>query len=120
MPRALSAITDGRNALHRISLVFEADVLGDEIVIDENLSDALIVEAATFKWEAAGPEITEKGKGKGRGRTAPKNEAVAEKPAAPAQESFALNNLSFSIPWGGSIYAIVGPIGSGKSSLLNG
>lgn len=35
-----------------------------------------------------------------------------------SQEPFSIKDISLSIPKGGQVYAVVGPVGSGKSSLL--
>lgn len=117
MPRALSAITDGRNALSRISLVFQADTLNTELLIEEDLPDALIVQNAGFKWEDATSHGGAHSKAKKNNHN---SVALADAPADALQEPFSLANISLSIPRGGKIHAIVGSIGSGKSSLLNG
>lgn len=120
MPRALSAITDGRNALDRISRVFQADMLDSELVIDPRLSEALVVKDASFQWEAAGKSDDDLKKSRSKHRTRANESQTTENALKDEQEPFSLKNLSFSIPRGGAIYAIVGPIGSGKSSLFNG
>lgn len=131
MPRALSAITDGSNALSRISQVFLADTLDAELVVDPHLPEALVVKDASFKWEASREAIerlnaAEKlkskggrgGKGKGKGAVAGAATPLATLPDD--YPPFGLEHVNLSIPRGGVIYAIVGPIGSGKSSLLQG
>lgn len=116
MPRALSAIPDGRNALARISKVFLAETLDSELVPDPNLLAALVVSNASFEWETPNPpdqSISKK---------AHKRKAQKDTPQQKLsnREPFCLKNLNLTIPRGGTITAIAGTIGSGKSSLILG
>ncbi|KAJ6571086.1 ABC protein [Mycena capillaripes] len=143
LPRALSAISDARNALARLSLVFHASLReGAPFVVDPEQEAAVWAQGAGWVWEdAAGPEPEGKdkdkgkkgkdGKGKGKGKKEKKNgkaggeaendnekdgeEENEEKP----QEPFALHDITLSIPRG-TLAAVVGRVGSGKSSLLQG
>jgi ABC-type transport system involved in cytochrome bd biosynthesis fused ATPase/permease subunit len=99
--------------------------------VDRTLPQALVVENASFRWELSRDALeklrqkemeVKAGKGGrsggGRSKTIP---AVEEKEKEKDEHPpFALANLNMLIPRGGGIYAIVGMIGSGKSSLLQG
>ena len=102
LPRALSAISDARSALGRLRRVFDAETrLGESLHVDEGLKWALQVEKATFEWEesnltkADGAEMQ------------PNSNAVP----------FRIQDISILIQRG-MLVAIVGRVGSGKSSLL--
>lgn len=94
LPRALTAITDSKNAFQRLSKVFEAELMPDEFVkVDRSQQYALDVQDATFEWEETQGETTKK--------------------------PFQVKNITMQIKRG-SLTAIVGRIGSGKSSLVQG
>ncbi|KAJ3572547.1 hypothetical protein NP233_g3005 [Leucocoprinus birnbaumii] len=94
LPRALTAITDSRNAFQRLTRVFEAELLPDDaFLIDRNQEHALDVQDATFEWE----------------------ETQGESSAKP----FQVQNITMKIKRS-SLAVIVGRVGSGKSSLLQG
>ncbi|KAF7965153.1 hypothetical protein HWV62_45382, partial [Athelia sp. TMB] len=118
LPRALSSIPDALNALGRLSKVFHAPLMqGTAIVIDAAQAPALVVADAVFQWElAAKPEPEKDKKKKGKGGK--------EKSDAPAAQGEARVPFSVQVPEmvvpRGSLVAIVGPVGSGKSSLLQG
>ncbi|KAK7017781.1 ABC protein [Favolaschia claudopus] len=127
LPRALSAIADAQNALARLSLVFHAPLRDNEpFVVDTNQDAGLWAEGVSWVWEVAvdkpfgshdeghGKRKHKKGK-KSRPNSTEKIDFVAEDDAEP----FALKNISLSIPRG-TLAAIVGRVGSGKSSLLQG
>lgn len=121
---SVSAITDAANASERLYDVFVAELTTEQYSTNENLDAAVKVENASFTWDAppAEKELPQKGGKKGFARKAAKTTSKAQskdtdvKPAGPI---FHLDNLDFSIPRG-SLIAIVGPVGSGKSSLLQG
>jgi ABC-type glutathione transport system ATPase component len=122
-------------------------VLTQTRIIDSSLPVALEVKEAEFAWDGAPPdEGSSKGKGsKGKGKNKDKSKAaaeVAEKAARgpgekeavvqdagvteggsagePAKEVvFKLKDINMSLPRG-QLCAIVGPVGAGKSSLLQG
>ncbi|KAG6831800.1 hypothetical protein H0H92_007477 [Tricholoma furcatifolium] len=107
LPRALSATADARNALSRLKSVFHAELMEDVVfTIDPDQKHALIATDATFEWEAFPSQKTEKDK---------TSEAEAEAEAAP----FKVSNIDMVVPYG-SLVAVVGRVGSGKSSLLQG
>ncbi|KAG2142222.1 ABC protein [Suillus bovinus] len=131
MPRALSVIPDASSAIQRLTHVFRAELLSrDTFVIDKDQEPALLVKDATFEWEssaknsdgalgsknrAPGDDSPPKGKDKGV------KEDVAKVKPAPGKEAplFKINNVTMTIQRG-QLVAIVGPVGSGKSSLLQG
>ncbi|KAJ2911917.1 hypothetical protein MD484_g8498, partial [Candolleomyces efflorescens] len=103
LPRGLSVIADARSALSRLDRVFHAELTqGDLTVIRPEQPWGLLVEDATFEWE----EVLLKGE--------KSEETLLEKVA---QTPFQLKNLTMRIERG-KLVAIVGRVGSGKSSLL--
>ena len=103
LPRGLSVIADARSALSRLDRVFHAELTqGDLTVIRPEQPWGLLVEDATFEWE----EVLLKGE--------KSEETLLEKVA---QTPFQLKNLTRRIERG-KLVAIVGRVGSGKSSLL--
>jgi ATP-binding cassette subfamily C (CFTR/MRP) protein 1 len=130
LPRSLSAIVDGKNAIGRVSEVFLASSLDLELPRYPYLSDALVVAEASFEWEASRSEGQTKGRshkgdlphvkdklGKGPKRC---SQELGKESKNDSKKSFALKNVNLRIPREGTVHAIVGPIGSGKSSLLSG
>lgn len=101
LPRGLSVIADAKSAFSRLDKVFQAQLMDeDPVVIDRNLKWALLVEDATFEWE----------------------ECLLKDDSGDLQEKsagtpFQLKNISMQVQRG-SLVAIVGRVGSGKSSLL--
>ncbi|GMK55176.1 hypothetical protein CspeluHIS016_0202320 [Cutaneotrichosporon spelunceum] len=140
-PMTLSATADAINALGRLQAVFDAEVSTEERMIDPDLEEAVLIKGASFTWDAAPPieeevalleaklAAAQKGaKSGGKSPKQPKDKEGAKSgrqtPAvAPPEhvpgEVFQLKDINLSIP-AGSLTAIVGPIGSGKSSLLQG
>ena len=135
---------DAYNAFGRIQQVFEAESLPDEQVRDIEIKNALELDDASFTWDAPPPE-PEGGKGKGKDKSKAAKElkkdkngkrksgtiattpdsvpgssrvSTAHEPEK-AEEVFKIQKTSLKIPKG-QVVAIVGPVGSGKSSLLQG
>ncbi|KIJ66694.1 hypothetical protein HYDPIDRAFT_149564 [Hydnomerulius pinastri MD-312] len=141
MPRALSAIPDASSAIQRLTHVFHAELIkSDTMVVDREQEAALVVKDASFEWESSekvDEKIPEIGGGRGRGggrggRGAGRGGAGRGRGAKgkgtgtgggkePAKEGpiFRVRNVTLTIPRG-QLAAIVGPVGSGKSSLLQG
>ncbi|KAI0360038.1 ABC protein [Trametes cingulata] len=119
LPRALSATTDAQNALARLRKVFEAETTdpADAFVVDPEHKLAVDVRDATFEWEESRAAAdAEKNPKKGAAKTeAPKQEANATAAAPP----FRVKDVNMSVARG-TLVAIVGSVGSGKSSLLQG
>lgn len=134
----LSALSDFLVAMGRIGKFLTAEELAESYTIDVDRKNAVEVDG-DFSWETAG-KITESkfakdGKGTGRkGGKKDKKTAKGEKSqkqglpltvqdvsnidAKEDEKPFELKNLKLSIPRG-SFVAIVGTVGSGKSSILN-
>jgi len=123
--------------------VFEAESLPGEQVKDAELDNAVELDGASFTWDAPPPEPENrkgKGKGKDKGKEPEKDKKGEEKSGArtdattiPASDSipsssqepeetekvFKIQRTDLKIPKG-QVVAIVGRVGSGKSSLLQG
>ncbi|KAF7332750.1 ABC protein [Mycena kentingensis (nom. inval.)] len=150
LPRALSATADARTALARLEAVmraevraeapdFGADESGDPgetgekkygmsskakrpFCIDESMSDALVVEGCSWVWEGPPPvdEVPGKKRGSGRGKRDPEPEPEPQTDNVGHEyEPFRLQDITMRVPRG-TLVAIVGRVGSGKSSLLQG
>jgi ABC-type multidrug transport system fused ATPase/permease subunit len=139
---------DAHNAFVRLQEVFEAGSLPDDQPKNFELDNALEVDGASFTWDAP-PLEPEGAKGKGKGKDRhkkakdpkkdkkgkKKSEMDANATATPASASvpgssrastshepekvFKIPKTNMTIPKG-QIVAIVGPVGSGKSSFLQG
>ena len=141
---ALSTGVDAYNAFGRIQEVFEAEDLGDQQVREDGLENAIELDDSSFSWDAPPPE-PESGKGKAKGKAKGK-EAKGKKgkkrpesgtggtasPSDPgssrvstsqepekSEKVFKIKKTTLKIARG-EVVAIVGPVGSGKSSLLQG
>ena len=139
---------DAHNAFSRIQEVFEAESLPEEQIKNFKLENALELDDASFTWDAPPPEPeSAKGKGKGKDKSKAvkdsKKDKNGKKPetdttvarasgSAPGssrvstsqgpektEKVFKFQKTSLKIPKG-QVVAIVGPVGSGKSSLLQG
>ncbi|KAH7909505.1 ABC protein [Hygrophoropsis aurantiaca] len=127
MPRALSAIPDAANALQRLTHVFKADLIeGEALVICKEQGPALLVEDATFEWESSQiPKAEEPKRGKKgkihEDRKGKETMKASEKDGAGkgAIALFRVKNINLNVTRG-QLVAVVGPVGSGKSSLLQG
>lgn len=105
LPRSLSAISDAKNALGRLSNVFHAEIMTEApFVTDPNQSDALIVKNATFEWEAVA-------------NSNDKNEKEEDESFADDVQPFQVRNVSMNVPRG-SLVGIVGRVGSGKVIIV--
>ena len=108
----LSAIADAQSAIERLYDVFVAELLIDTRQIDPELDVAVLIQGATFQWDGIRPDSDAGKKGK------PKKQA--EKPTetnVTSDRVYKLQNINIAIPRG-QLCAIVGPVGNGKSSLL--
>ena len=118
MPTGLSAIADAASAVERLYDVFVAEVITEDRTIDPGLDVALRVSNGTFIWDGAQPEeIAEKTKHQHIAHH--KNKEVPKPQAIPPEQAYKLQDINLAIPRG-QLCAIVGAIGSGKSSLLQG
>jgi ATP-binding cassette subfamily C (CFTR/MRP) protein 1 len=133
LPRALSATADAKNALARLQGTFQAELMEDTgLPIDPSLKSALEVDNATFQWEQTAEQAMEanmkdKKKGLSAGRLGIKHDKSEKKkveggtgvPTPARQTPFSVRDISMVIPRG-KLYAMVGPVGSGKTSVLSG
>ncbi|KAG1832564.1 ABC protein [Suillus subalutaceus] len=129
MPRALSAIPDASSAINRLAHVFRAELIsGDTLVIDKDQELALLAKDATFEWESYGKDSGQafsskdaRGGGPPRGKDRSVKEDTAKEKSAPGKDApvFQVKNVTMTVPRG-QLVAVVGPVGSGKSSLLQG
>ena len=112
---ALSSSADAYNATQRLYGVFEAETLTETKVQDSEMKHAVEIVDAEFVWDGPPPEEAKKSK---KAKKAEKKSRPATPTEPQSQEStFKLKNVNLTIPQG-QLVAIVGPVGSGKSSLL--
>ena len=121
---------DAHNAFGRIQEIFEAESLPDEQAEDLELENALELDDASFTWDAPPPEPEGK-KGKKKGKSNKRKSVATLSSAVPGssrssasepvqiEKVFKIQKTSLKIPKG-QVVAIVGPVGSGKSSFLQG
>ena len=139
----MSSGVDAYNAFGRIQEVFEAEDLGDQQVKEDGLENAIELDDASFSWDA--PPEPEGGKGKAKGKVKGKEAKGKKSKKRPeggtgaiispsyscssrvstsrepekSEKVFKIKKTSVKIAKG-EVVAIVGPVGSGKSSLLQG
>jgi len=118
LPLSLGAIADAVNATHRLGPMFRGETVStkmkEDMIDGEEGDKAVIVENASFTWDAPPPNTSNTKVKKG----SPAPVKTTEAPATPA-DPFKLPPLSLSVKKG-SLVAIVGPVGCGKTSLLQG
>ncbi|EPS96092.1 hypothetical protein FOMPIDRAFT_101769 [Fomitopsis schrenkii] len=121
LPRALSATTDAQNALERLKALFLAELNeGEAFSVDPDQRAGLLVEDATFVWEESPSAREGSDKGKKGGKKGLKAAAKGDVAPAPEQSApFQVREVNMSVPRG-TLAAVVGSVGSGKSSLLQG
>ncbi|KAK2460902.1 hypothetical protein APHAL10511_007372 [Amanita phalloides] len=133
LPIAFSAIADAANAAKRLEAVFEAELLEETLVIDEGTLDvALEVKDASWTWDAPIEQVKDKPKKRQRTEDVRRHSAGRaikdEKKATQSSHEdkskeegkvFKMQNVSLRIPRD-KLVAVVGPVGCGKSSLLQG
>lgn len=124
---SFSTIADAAQAISRLNDVFEAELLETTRTIDPSIENALEVKGASFTWDAPPPDEEESKRGKGKkGKGGKKSKKPSPSSAGDGSEKekdddkvFKIPNVTLSIPRG-QLVAIVGPVGSGKTSLLQG
>ncbi|GAA5860817.1 hypothetical protein JCM3774_003151 [Rhodotorula dairenensis] len=120
LPNSLSTATDAYSALKNLVPVFVAEELPEKLFeIDEQAKFALEVRDATFGWETSPPPAVS-GKGskgkfgkKATKATTPSKTSEKEDPPSRVEDI----NLRVAR---GQLLCVVGSVGSGKSSLLQG
>ncbi|GAA5907850.1 hypothetical protein JCM8208_001962 [Rhodotorula glutinis] len=123
LPNSLAASTDAYQALKALVPVFTADELPEQLfLVDAESKLALKVEDADFEWETSAPPVVDVGKAKGANKDKNKDEekvgekaGLVEKVDLPSR----LEGINLEVPKG-HLTCIVGSVGSGKSSLLQG
>lgn len=123
LPMSFSAIADAENATERLYNVFEAETQSKTLETDESLECAIEVKGASFTWDAPPPDTAEDKKKK-KTSGASKGDVVqtVDRNATPEkkeEQAFSIPALSLTVPKG-ALVAIVGPVGTGKTSLLQG
>ncbi|OAX36561.1 P-loop containing nucleoside triphosphate hydrolase protein [Rhizopogon vinicolor AM-OR11-026] len=109
MPHALSAIPDASSALQRLTHIFEAELISeDTFMIDKDQEPALFEEGRT-RWRRS----NEKDKSAQEDKV---KEILAPSKDVPL---FRVKNVTMTIPRS-QLAAVVGPVGNGKFSLLQG
>jgi ABC-type multidrug transport system fused ATPase/permease subunit len=117
---SFSSIADARNAIGRLQECFTAELISDMFEQDPELKHALEVENASFTWDSPPPDEGKEQKGKKKGRrTSSKAEPISEPREVKEENLFKLKQIDFKVPRG-QLLAIVGAVGSGKTSLLQG
>ncbi|EJD47908.1 ABC protein [Auricularia subglabra TFB-10046 SS5] len=111
LPRSLAAISDAQSALQRLRGVFDAELMTDAPFIVNTLQkQGLRVVDTDFQWEESKKHKDKDTHGKAKAK---------DIDIDPSQPPFALRAINMDIPRG-TIVAIAGRVGSGKSSLLQG
>ncbi|PSR72964.1 hypothetical protein PHLCEN_2v11201 [Hermanssonia centrifuga] len=115
LPLAFSSIADAQNALNRLYGVFEAETLSETKIQDPKMDVAVSVVGGDFTWDSPPPEAA---KAKKKGHTSKKQIAAPAANEGEVQEKiFNMKDVNMEIPMG-QLTAIVGPVGTGKTSLL--
>jgi ABC-type multidrug transport system fused ATPase/permease subunit len=122
---SFSSIADARNATERLYDVFTTETVTETLVQDPDLKHAVEVKGASFTWDSP-PEEDSVSKTKGRiaafKTKSGKRKEERESERKPEKEHkdeniFMLTNIDLVVPRG-QIAAVVGPVGAGKTSLL--
>ena len=123
---SFSSIADARNAIDRLQDCFTAELISGEFERDQNLPNAIEIDNASFTWDSPPPDNVKDKKGKkkddasGGAHSKPEPAATASEPKEVKEEMlFKLKQIDVKIPRG-QLVAIVGAVGSGKTSLLQG
>ncbi|KAJ3794573.1 ABC protein [Lentinula aff. detonsa] len=113
LPRAMSVTTDAQNAFSRLSKLFHAETLDDiPFIIDHGQELALDVTNSTFEWEViAGVDISDEDK--------KQKLSELQREDMTGTDPFQVRGINMKVQRG-HLVAIVGRVGSGKSSLLQG
>lgn len=116
---AFSSITDAYNAISRLYSIFLAEAASEDRVIDPTANLGVEVKGANFTWEIPAPSSEMKKKPSRRLFKRKEDHAQDVDLSHEDNSVFKMENINLSIPRG-QLCAIVGPVGSGKSSLLQG
>ena len=116
---SLSSIADAHNAIGRLQECFTAELISESFQRDPKLTYAVEIENASFTWDGPPPDEDKEGKGKKKGRRSSKQAPVSAPNEVKEEVMFKLRNIDLKIPRG-QLVAVVGAVGSGKTSLLQG
>jgi ABC-type transport system involved in cytochrome bd biosynthesis fused ATPase/permease subunit len=116
---SLGTIADAAQAITRLNDIFEAELLDDNRVVDHNLDVALRIEDASFSWEAPAPQNDGNPSQKAKSNKGKTSIQTKDETSQQAEKIFSMSDINFEIPRG-QLIAIVGTVGSGKTSLLQG
>ncbi|KAJ8520164.1 hypothetical protein ONZ45_g2986 [Pleurotus djamor] len=120
LPVSFSAIADAANATSRLYDVFEAETLEDTQVIDSELPFAVQVDDASFTWDSPPPDSEAfKKRPSLHTKHTSHSKTATEKAKEGDEPVFQMKHIDMKIPRG-QLVAVVGAVGSGKSSLLQG
>jgi ABC-type bacteriocin/lantibiotic exporter with double-glycine peptidase domain len=126
--QSLSAFADAINAIKRLQDVFEAELITETHIHDPSLPVAVKIKDASFTWDSPPPDTqSDEGEDTSKSRkheTNKEKEATSDAtdPSMSEKEEakvFNLDKISIEVPRG-ILLAIVGRVGAGKSSLLQG
>ncbi|KAH9013509.1 ABC transporter [Lactarius pseudohatsudake] len=121
LPLSLNAITDARNAIGRLQECFTAEVISTTLVQDPKLKYAVEIDNASFTWDDPPPDLDESREDKGKMKIpcGLHPTSVPEPKEVKERVLFKLKHIVLRVPRG-QLVAIVGAVGSGKTSLLQG
>ncbi|OJD32507.1 abc transporter family protein [Diplodia corticola] len=116
LPIVISQCGDARESMKRIQDFLLAEDHQDGIIWDNNAEYGVDVRDANFTWEkASGLEDEEEGKTGKKGKKAEKRPRSAD---SANQPPFGMQGVNLSVGRG-ELLAIIGSVGSGKTSLLS-
>ena len=117
---SFSSIADARSAIGRLEECFTAELISETFEQDPELKYALEVENASFTWDSPPSDEGKEKKGKKKDRRSTSKPEPTSEPKEVKEESlFKLKQINARVPRG-QLLAIVGAVGSGKTSLLQG
>ena len=117
---SFSLVVDAHNAIGRLQECFTAELISETFEHDPEFKYALEVENASFTWDSPPPDEGKEQKGtKKNRRIASKPEPNSGPKEVKEETLFKLKQINFEVPRG-KLLAIVGGVGSGKTSLLQG
>ncbi|KAF8840168.1 hypothetical protein BDN67DRAFT_1011682 [Paxillus ammoniavirescens] len=124
LPMSLSSIADAATACERLYEVFEAETLDETLDHNKDLDVAIRVKGADFNWDSPPPQPEEKKeKSDKNGMFDKKNKFKPSAPSTPSPvdeaKIFKITGVDLEIPRC-QLVAIVGAVGAGKTSLLQG